>query len=180
MITSVSCCSRFIFSAEKFLSDYQSLMFMSVYLFYTTKYVTSRLSNFYWPTAANIPWEKVRWNLFLFRTGAFAYMFLRFSFLFFYSFILVDLIRRRCSSIDWGCRKINYSNSLVYSRLSLCRHLAITDTTPLGDKSQTPRRNAQRNSWNNSRLFGLPLLRKSRFVQTPDSHEMKRHHDKGK
>ena len=61
-----------------------------------------------------------------------------FPFYFFYSFILVDLIRRRCSSIDWGCRNINYSNSLVYSRLSLCRHLAITDTTPLGDKSQTP------------------------------------------
>ena len=57
---------------------------------------------------------------------------------FFYSFILVELIRSRCSSIDWGCRKVNYSNSLVYSRLSLCGHLAITDTTPLGDKSQTP------------------------------------------
>ena len=60
-----------------------------------------------------------------------------FPFYFFYSFILVELIRSRCSSIDWGCRKVNYSNSLVYSRLSICGHLAITDTTPL-NKSQTP------------------------------------------
>ena len=65
------------------------------------------------------------------------YVLVFFLFIFFYSFILVELIRSRCSSIDWGCRKVNYSNSLVYSRLSICGHLAITDTTPL-HKSQTP------------------------------------------
>ena len=152
-------------------------MFMSVYLFYTTKYVTSRLSNFYWPTAATIPWEKVRFS---FSNRCFCIYVLAF-FLFIFLFIYSCWFNSKKMFIN----RLRMSEHKLFKLFGLQSTLALQTPRyyghhPIRGQKPDPRRNAQRNNWNNSRHYGLPLLRKSRFVQTPDSHDMKRHHDKGK
>ena len=120
MITSVSCCSRFIFIAEKFF-----------YLFHIiSRWCSCSFTYFTRPNMSHHAIKLLSANSSQYTVGKGKIKFIPFSnrclciYVLFFSFFLliyscwVNSVRSRCSSIDWGCRKINYSNSSVYSRLS--------------------------------------------------------------
>ena len=120
MITSVSCCSRFIFIAEKLF-----------YLFHIiSRWCSCSFNYFTRPNMSHHAIKLLSANSSQYTVGKGKIKFIPFSnrclcicscvfpfFLLIYS-CWVNSVRSRCSSIDWGCRKINYSNSSVYSRLS--------------------------------------------------------------
>ena len=125
-------------------------------------------------------------------------MFLCFPFFLLIYSCLVNSVRSRCSSIDWGCRKINYSNSSVYSRLSPFGQLdRYYGHHAIGDKSQSPCETHKEITEINSRHYGVSLCEhfhapkrnillifSSRYsghlVPNPGSHNTERHYDEGK
>ena len=156
LITSVSCCSRFIFIAEKFVYLFQIISrWCSCPLTYFTR---PNMSHHGYQTFIGqqqpIYRGKRKDKIYFEPVPLYICSCVFLFFLLIYS-CWVNSVRSRCSSIDWGCRKINYSNSSVYSRLSPFGQLdRYYGHHAIGDKSQSPLRNAQRNNWNK-----LPSLR---------------------